>query len=153
MKLRNYLFLGFVLILSSIGMAGIQEADADKLLGTWEPGDSRSKIKIEKIGSKYFGKIVWLKEPNDPATKQPKLDKNNPDTALRNNPLKGNRILKDFIYVGKKEWGSGSIYDPKNGKTYKCVINMKDDNTIDIRGYIGIKAIGRTDTWKRVILK
>lgn len=152
MKLNYLAILSCLVITASIGIAGILDADADKLLGTWEPGDGRSKIKIEKIGTKYFGKIVWLKEPNDPDTKKPKLDKNNPDTAMRKNPIKGNRILKDFVYAGKKEWGSGTIYDPKNGKTYKCVINMKDDNTIDIRGYIGIKAIGRTDTWKRVIV-
>lgn len=152
MSIKKILLLTGIVMSFGIGLASIYDADADKLLGTWEPGDGRSKIKIEKIGTKYFGKIVWLKEPNDPATKKPKLDKNNPDTAMRNNPLKGNRILKDFVYAGKKEWGSGTIYDPKNGKTYKCVINMKDENTIDIRGYIGIKAIGRTDTWKRVIV-
>jgi uncharacterized protein (DUF2147 family) len=72
---------------------------------------------------------------------------------MRKNPIKGNRILKDFIYKGKLEWGDGTIYDPKNGKTYRCVINMKDDNTIDIRGYVGIKTFGRTDTWKRTEIK
>lgn len=152
MKIKNFIVLLLTSLSAGLVIAGFNDADDDKLLGTWEPGDGRSKIKIEKIGTKYFGKIVWLKEPNDPETKKPKLDKNNPDTAMRKIPIKGNRILKDFVYAGKKEWGSGTIYDPKNGKTYKCVINMKDDNTIDIRGYIGIKAIGRTDTWKRVVV-
>lgn len=27
---------------------------------------------------------------------------------------------------------------------------MKDDNTLDIRGYIGVSALGRTDVWKRL---
>ncbi|HEY1047411.1 MAG TPA: DUF2147 domain-containing protein [Bacteroidia bacterium] len=128
------------------------DADGDKLIGIWTPSDGRSKIKIEKIGSKYYGKIVWLKEPNDPQTSKPKLDKNNPDTAMRKTPLKGYRVFKDFNYKGNKEWSDGTVYDPKNGKTYSCVINMKDDNTIDIRGYVGIKTFGRTDTWKRTTL-
>jgi uncharacterized protein (DUF2147 family) len=29
-------------------------------------------------------------------------------------------------------------------------MKLKDDNTLDVRGYIGISMIGRTDTWKRV---
>jgi uncharacterized protein (DUF2147 family) len=29
---------------------------------------------------------------------------------------------------------------------------MKDNNTLDIRGYIGVQALGRTDTWKRMKL-
>jgi hypothetical protein len=30
---------------------------------------------------------------------------------------------------------------------------MKDNNTLDIRGYIGLKALGRTDVWKRLEIK
>lgn len=129
------------------------DATADKLVGVWEPSNGRSRIKVEKIGNKYYGKIVWLKEPLDPISKKPKTDKNNPDTSMRSVPLKGYRILKDFVFKGKNEWSEGTIYDPENGSTYNCVINMKDDNVLDIRGYIGIKALGRTDTWKRMVIK
>jgi len=68
-------------------------------------------------------------------------------------PLKGYRLLKDFIYSGKNEWTEGTIYDPENGSTYSCLITMKDNNTLDIRGYIGLKALGRTDVWKRLEIK
>jgi uncharacterized protein (DUF2147 family) len=57
------------------------------------------------------------------------------------------------VYSGNKEWSEGTIYDPENGSTYSCVIKLKDDNTLDIRGYVGIKTFGRTDVWKRVQLK
>jgi len=30
---------------------------------------------------------------------------------------------------------------------------MKDENTLDIRGYVGVKALGRTDVWKRLMVK
>jgi uncharacterized protein (DUF2147 family) len=30
---------------------------------------------------------------------------------------------------------------------------MRDNNTLDIRGYIGIKTFGRTDVWKRLEIK
>ncbi len=141
------LVLGFT---ASVIQRQIQSTDESRILGVWEPSHGRARVKIEKIGPKFFGKIVWLKEPLDPATNLPKVDNLNPDPALQSIPLKGLRILKDFTYAGNDEWSKGTIYDPLNGKTYKCVIRMRDINTLDIRGYIGIEAIGRTDVWKRV---
>lgn len=126
--------------------------DGDQLIGLWEPSNGKARVKIEKIGSKYYGKIVWLREPNDPQTKQPKVDKNNPDESMRSVPLKGYRMLKDFVFKNG-EWVDGTIYDPESGSTYSCVIKSKDENTLDIRGYVGVKALGRTDVWKRVKLK
>lgn len=130
-----------------------QDTEADKLLGVWEPSNGKARVKIEKIGTKYYGKIVWLKEPNDPVTNQPKVDSKNPDESMRNVPLKGYRLLKDFTYSGNNQWENGTIYDPENGSTYKCIIKMTDANTLDIRGYIGIEALGRTDVWKRLEMK
>ena len=125
----------------------------DRLIGVWEPSHGKARVKIEKIGTKYYGKIVWLREPNDATTGAPKVDKNNPDEALRSVPLRGYRLLKDFSYTGTDEWAEGTIYDPENGSTYSCVITLKDANTLDIRGYIGVKALGRTDVWKRLQAK
>lgn len=127
--------------------------EGDKLVGVWEPSNKKVKVKIDKISGKYYGKIVWLKEPIDPDTKKPKTDKNNPDESLQEVPLKGYRMLKDFVYTGDNEWSEGTIYDPQNGSTYSCVIKLKDENTIEIRGYIGVKTFGRTDVWKRLVMK
>lgn len=129
---------------------GFAQEDGDRLVGVWEPSHGKAKVKIEKIGSKYYGKIVWLKQATDPETNEPRVDINNPDESMRKTPLRGYRILKDFIYSDKNEWTEGTIYDPENGSTYSCVIKMKDDNTIEIRGFIGVSALGRTDVWKRL---
>jgi len=127
----------------------LDESDGDKLIGVWEPGNGKAKVKITKVGNKYFGKIVWLKFPTyDDGSK--KVDKNNPDAKMHTAPILGYKILKDFEYVGKKTWENGTIYDPENGSTYSCVIKLKDNNTIEVRGYIGVSAIGRTDTWKKL---
>ncbi len=127
-----------------------QEGDA--IIGLWEPSSGKARVKISKIGNKYFGKIVWLREPIDPKTNKPKTDKNNPEESLRNVPLRGFRMLKDFVYSGDNEWTGGTIYDPESGSTYSSTIN-KDGDVLNIRGYVGIKALGRTDTWKRIKLK
>ncbi|MDX2282293.1 MAG: DUF2147 domain-containing protein [Saprospiraceae bacterium] len=139
-------------LLASMLTTAIAQDNGDQLIGLWEPSNGKARVKIEKIGSKYYGKIVWLREPNDPQTQQPKVDKNNPDESMRSVPLKGYRMLKDFVFKNG-EWTDGTIYDPESGSTYSCVITVKDENTLDIRGYVGVKALGRTDVWKRVKLK
>ena len=40
--------------------------------------------------------------------------------------------------------------DPKNGKTYKCLLYLDGEDTLKVRGYVGISAMGRTQTWQRV---
>jgi uncharacterized protein (DUF2147 family) len=123
--------------------------EGDKLVGLWLPSNEKARVKIEKIGDKYYGRIVWLKEPKDEDGNE-KVDKNNPDESMRSVKLLGYRILKDFVYKGKNKWEDGTIYDPENGSTYNCTIVLSDDNTIDVRGYIGVSMFGRTDTWKRL---
>lgn len=139
-------------IVALIAFSGVATAqtDADAIVGIWQNGEGTGHVKIEKIGSKYYGKIVWLKEPNDPATGKPKTDKKNPNEKMRNTPVLGYRILRDFVYEADKKWKDGMIYDPKKGEDYKCSITMVNKNTIEVRGYIGVSLIGRTDTWKRV---
>ncbi len=152
--MRKSLFFTLLVAMTTLFTSFVnQDAAGDRLIGVWEPSNGRARVKVEKIGSKYYGKIVWLKEPNDPVTKQPKTDKNNPDPALQNVPLKGYRNLKDFVYAGNNEWNEGTIYDPLNGSTYSCTIKMTDNNTLEIRGYIGVSALGRTDIWKRLEVK
>ena len=41
------------------------EDPGDRLIGIWEPSNGRSRIKIDRIGNKYYGRVVWLIEPND----------------------------------------------------------------------------------------
>jgi uncharacterized protein (DUF2147 family) len=125
--------------------------EGDKLMGVWEPSNGRARVKVEKVANKYYGKIAVAQK--SPMIRKPVCQnwiKNNPDDKLRTVPLKGYRLLKDFTYAGNGEWKEGTIYDPENGNTYNCIIKMKDDNTLDIRGYIGLSAFGRTDVWKRL---
>ena len=129
------------------------QEDADKIVGVWKNGEGTGMVKIYKNGDHYQGKIVWLKEPIDPETGKPKLDKNHPVDSVRNRPVIGLINTWGFVYKGEKTWEDGKIYDPKNGNTYSCTIKLKNENTLDVRGYIGISLIGRTDTWTRQVSK
>ena len=56
-------------------------------------------------------------------------------------------MLKKTSAFNRKS--GGKILDPKNGKEYKCYIKLIDNNTLKLRGYIGISMFGRTAIWKR----
>ena len=121
----------------------------DAIVGVWKTGEGNAMVRIYKNGEKYQGKIVWLKEPNDPETGKPKQDKNHPEEATRTRPVLGMINIWSFSYKETNLWDDGKIYDPKNGSTYSCTIKMINPNTLEVRGYIGIAIIGRTDTWTR----
>jgi uncharacterized protein (DUF2147 family) len=110
-------------------------------------------VRIYKNGDKYQGKIVWLKEPNDPETGKPKVDKNHPEAASKNRAILGLVNIWGFNYKGENVWDEGNIYDPKNGNTYSCTMKLQNNNSLEVRGYIGVSIIGRTDTWTRQVLR
>jgi len=138
------------LLFIGIASSGLAQNDADRILGIRVTGKGNARVKIEKIGNRYFGKTVWLEEPTDPETGKPKTDTENPDPSLRNMPRLGLRIMKDFEFIGENKWKEGTVYDPENGKTYCGAITWVDNNTIELRGHIcGLSFLGRSDTWKR----
>lgn len=127
----------------------VQQDNPDAIIGSWKNGEGTGIIQIYKNGDKYQGKIIWLKEPNDPETGKPKLDKNHPDKENHNRPVMGLINMWGFKYADKNEWSGGKIYDPKNGKTYSCKMSLDGNNKLKVRGYIGVSMIGRTDNWTR----
>jgi uncharacterized protein (DUF2147 family) len=143
--LTGILFLPFIQL-------NAQDVQADDILGVWLNEDKDAHIKVTNDDGKYFGEIIWLKDPIDEDTGKPKLDDENEDESLRSRPILGLMLLKDFEFDGKDEWEDGKIYDPKNGKTYSCYIEFKDEtkNLLKVRGYIGFSMIGRTTYWTRV---
>ena len=129
-----------------------QEVVAKDVLGKWLNEDKDAHVKIFMKGDKYFGKLVWIKDPIDPDTGKPKLDKNNPDPALQSRPSLGLELLTNFVF-DDDEWEDGEIYDPKSGKTYSCYMEFPDDDNLDrlkIRGYVGVSLLGKTTYWTRV---
>jgi len=129
------------------------EDNPEAIVGVWKTGEGNAMVRIYKNGDKYQGKVVWLKEPIDPETGKPKVDKNHPDEAVRSRAILGLINVWGFVFKGNNVWDEGNIYDPKNGNTYSCTIKMNNANTLEVRGFIGVSLIGRTDTWTRQVSK
>lgn len=66
-----------------------------------------------------------------------------------NQPVEGMVIMWGVKQDGDA-WGDGHILDPHNGKTYKVKLSLADNGQkLDVRGYIGMPLLGRTQTWIR----
>lgn len=138
----------FILIALSL-IIPIFAQGAQRITGVWYNGEKTSKIEISQTEDGLFvGHLIWMKEPVD-KDGEPKLDSKNPDVKLRKKPLMGMQMLHDLKYDAKGKYSGGKIYDPRVGKTYSCKAEMVNNNTLDLRGYIGIPMAGRTDTWTR----
>ncbi len=142
---RKHLLQLFLILLLSCGTWSAFAQSTDPLEHNWLNEEQTAKIQIYKAtDGKYYGKIVWLKVPL--LEGKPKVDFRNPDKGHQNDPLIGLLLLKNFKKDGTDTYTDGTIYDPKNGKTYSCKITRKDKK-LDVRGFVGFSLFGRTTVW------
>ncbi len=96
-----------------------------------------------------------MKDPNWPANDElgqsgrPKTDRRNPNPDLHTRPIVGLQFMNDFVFAGNARWADGKIYDPESGKTYKCKLTLAAHNRLEVRGFVGISLLGRTEIWTR----
>jgi uncharacterized protein (DUF2147 family) len=143
----NAIKMTIIMLAMSIGLSANKPFGADDIIGTWLTASKDAKVTIFKTGNYFYGKISWMREPLDEKGR-PKTDINNRDESVQGKPVMNLLILKSFEYNAMDDlWQNGTIYDPKNGKTYSCKLELANSNTLEVRGYIGISLVGRTETW------
>lgn len=121
-------------------------------VGLWRTIDDETKqekslVRITETAGVLSGKIEKI---TDPAKQDAVCDK-------CEGARKGQKIVGMTILEGVKAsddagvWDGGQILDPNNGKTYKVKLTpTQGGKQLEVRGYIGIPALGRTQTWLRV---
>lgn len=130
-----------VLIFSTLSLFAQNE-----IIGKWLSQDKEAMIEIYENQGKYFGKFVWLKKATD-AKGQPLTDTQNPNAALRKQPLM-NMVMLSNMYFTDKKWKGGTIYNPESGKSYRCEMWQSKPQTLNVRGYLGL--FYGTETWSLV---
>lgn len=121
-------------------------ARAETPEGLWYTDSSH--VEIYACGDQLCGRIQALDEPMDEEGK-PKTDGNNPDPALRGRPIIGMDLISGFSRKSETVWDGGTIYDPRDGKTYQCKMTLQEDGTLKVRGYVGLALFGKTVVWTR----
>jgi uncharacterized protein (DUF2147 family) len=117
-------------------------------VGVWktiddETGEAKSHVEIYEENGLLYGKVVKLLQHSEDT-----LCEMCPDDK-KNQPLMDMVILWD-LSAYKEYWSYGEILDPENGKIYSCSIWLQDDNTLKVRGYVGVSFLGRNQFWYRV---
>ncbi|HEY5801541.1 MAG TPA: DUF2147 domain-containing protein [Burkholderiaceae bacterium] len=124
---------------------------AQSPVGVWKTiddatGKPKSLVRISESGGQYSGKIEKLFRPAG-EDQNPKCDKCT--DARKDQPIIGMTILSGLKADGD-EYTGGEIVDPNNGKTYKAKLKVEDGGKkLNMRGYIGMPMLGRTQTWLR----
>lgn len=130
-------------IISGATFAHSQTKESDKLIGVYITEDKDGKVEITKQNGKYYGKLIWIDQPN-------KLDEYNPDPNKRKNKVIGTVIMNDFVYAGNRVYEKGTLYDPKSGNTYSGTLTLDKSDNLKMRGYVGISLFGKSTYWTRV---
>lgn len=59
-------------------------------------------------------------------------------------------VLKGLKFISENNYDDGKIIDPLTGKIYSAKAKLNPTGKrLTLRGYIGISAIGRSQTWIR----
>lgn len=145
-SLISAVLLALPLTLSSLAFA------AESPAGRWqtiddETGKPKSIVEIEQAADGTLsGKVAEILQSEHGA---------NPlcnacEGERKGQPIAGMTILWDLKPDGERIWSGGTILDPAKGKTYRAKITLPEGGkTLEMRGYLGIEALGRTQTWIR----
>ena len=145
--MRTFLPASLIAALLASPFALAQESPA----GLWKNVDDASGkptalIRITENGGELQGKIEKLFRPAQ--------EDQNPKCVQCQDARKDQPILGMSILSGLKKDGDhydgGEILDPKNGKVYKAKLTLREGGRkLDVRGYIGMPMLGRSQTWSR----
>lgn len=123
--------------------------NAQTVFGKWKTvddktGETKSIVEIYENNGKVFGKIIEIFD----ATKRNRKCEKCKGNEL-NKPVLGMVIIKSLT-KDDDEYNGGKILDPETGNLYKCYIKLQGKDKLEVRGYMGIAIVGRSQTWIRI---
>ncbi|AHB74024.1 MULTISPECIES: DUF2147 domain-containing protein [Pandoraea] len=138
-----------VALLGGVAKAAMA-ADNNSPVGVWKTiddntGKPKALVTISEQNGQLVGVITKGLGPND----DPERICTKCTDERKDQKMLGMQIIRGMQKDGDT-YDGGTILDPENGKVYKCKMTVKDDGQkLDVRGYIGISLLGRTQTWER----
>ncbi len=146
---KKNLAIAFLLAGTAFGAA----AQATSPAGLWRTIDDSSKkdkslVRIVEANGVYTGKVEKIVDPDSP---KDAVCKDCSDER-KDKPILGMTIIRNMKQSGddKTVFEGGDILDPNNGKVYKSKMKLIDGGSkLEVRGFIGISLLGRTQTWVR----
>lgn len=118
-------------------------------VGLWqtvnERGEREGLVRIVEVDGELRGTVVQVYSPPAPSA-NPLCE---PCTGERKNqPVVGMQILRGARWDGSR-YSGGEILDPDNGTTYRCYLRVREDGRLEVRAFIGLSLLGRSQVWLR----
>ncbi len=135
-------------VAASGGVPSLVSAQKPDITGIWVDHTGRGAVEFTRCGAAICGHLVWLEKPNNEQGR-PFTDGNNPDPSLRQRSICGLPIIGEARPVDTSTYDGGWIYNPDDGKSYKVEVKLISPNVATVTGYLGVKFLGQTYTWKR----
>jgi uncharacterized protein (DUF2147 family) len=123
------------LALALLAPAARAQGAAGGVAGLWIDHTGQGAVEIAPCGDNMCGRVVWLKNPD----KKSKTGK----------PICGAQILGDLKRRPNNAWEAGWIFNPEDEERFSAEIKLKGADTLLVTGYLGVKWLGETFTWKR----
>jgi uncharacterized protein (DUF2147 family) len=137
------------MLIAAACLAAASSALAVDITGVWSTQDGAARVRLSPCGRAMCGTILSLKEPNDPATGKPKLDKFNQDAGKRARPVVGIELAYGMKPNGAHDRWDGSLYNPRDGNIYKGSLIVRDPLTLKLQGCVLGGLICQSETWTR----
>ena len=149
MLIKQLAIVSGCLVILASGAAHAQTTDP--AIGIWKTIDDKtnqpaSLIKIEQVNGILEGTIIkTFPRPGETPLVYCNLCKD----ERKDKPIVGMKIMTDLKQDQTGSWSGGKILDPKEGEVYRVKITTEDGKKMDVRGYIGVPLLGRTQVWHK----
>jgi uncharacterized protein (DUF2147 family) len=120
-------------------------------VGLWKTiddktGAERALVRISESGGVFTGRVEQLLAPDAKTVCDLCTD------DRKDQQVVGMEIVRGVKKSGDDNlWDGGTILDAKEGKVYKVRMQpVEGGSKMEVRGYVGMPLLGRTQTWTRV---
>jgi len=135
-----------VVLLTCAGTSAF--AASASLEGIWYDDTGKGAVELRRCGELICGHIVWLRNEKDKAG-QPLTDQLNPSADRRSRPICGLQVIGRLQPMQDGSWDRGWIYDPKQGRAFDVMVNLRSSQELVVTGYLGIKLLSESFVWRR----
>jgi uncharacterized protein (DUF2147 family) len=128
-------------ILAAVALAGgaTAQGPAADVTGVWIDHTGQGAVEIGPCGqagsNRICGRVVWLSNPEHKSKSGKRIC--------------GAQVLGDLRPEGTRAWDEGWIYNPEDEERFSAAIELASADTLKVTGYLGIRFLGETFTWKR----
>lgn len=142
-------FIIFFITFFMLATGSVWAQTSDPAIGVWKTIDDKtnepaSLIKIEQVNGALEGTIIKTFQKSN---EKPLVYCNLCKDERKDKPIIGMKIMTELKRDKPGVWSDGKILDPEEGEVYRVKIATEDGKKMDVRGYIGVPLLGRTQVW------